>query len=310
MSEQGRFSARALVAAAMLVAPSLRGQAPTRQVGGGIEFAADLPLVESDGVPCVNVRVGDGPDLLFGIDTGNVNTCVDLRVAQSAGLGLTALAPPAPEGFFRATVPVLRLGAIAIVGTHVLAFDFAGNQMPKMAGTLAYTAFKDRIVQIDYAAHRVRISNVLSGPSVLPGPAAHFSLITFGKEGPPIVVAHGFELEGKAVSAQVDSMYTGSLLIYTASIPKLGLQALANTPATEFFALTDGGVNMKVAAAASESFLGTPLGGGKPKVYFPTPGVHEPDGLFDATVGLGLLRNAVLTLDFHDSTLSVTKPRP
>jgi hypothetical protein len=309
MSAQELFVAKALVVAAMLVTTSLKGQAPLRQAGGGIEFAADLPLVESDGVPCVNVRMGDGSDLLFGIDTGNVNTCVDLKVAKSAGLGMTAIAPPAPEGFFRATVPVLHLGSISLEGAHVLVFDFAGNQMPKMAGTIAYTAFKDRIVQIDYAAHRVRITNVLSGVAVLPGPSAHFSLITFGKEGPPIVVAQGFELEGKAVSAQLDSMYTGSLLIYTASIPKLGLQALANTPATEFFALTDGGVNMKAAAAASESFLGTALGGEKPKVYFPTPGVHEPDGLFDATVGLGLLRNAVLTLDFHDGTLSVTKPK-
>ena len=41
-------------------------------------------------------------------------------------------------------------------------------------------------------------------------------------------------------------------------------------------------------------------------VYFPTPGVHEPDGLFEATVGLGVFGKSVLTLDFHDKTLSVS----
>jgi hypothetical protein len=43
-----------------------------------------------------------------------------------------------------------------------------------------------------------------------------------------------------------------------------------------------------------------PLGNAKPKVYFPTAGVHEPDGLFDATVGLELFANAIITLDFHN----------
>jgi hypothetical protein len=41
------------------------------------------------------------------------------------------------------------------------------------------------------------------------------------------------------------------------------------------------------------------------KVYFPTESVHEPDGLFDATVGLELFRGAIVTLDFHDMTITV-----
>jgi hypothetical protein len=35
--------------------------------------------------------------------------------------------------------------------------------------------------------------------------------------------------------------------------------------------------------------------------------VHEPDGLFDATVGMELLRGVVLTLNFHDMTIGVEK---
>jgi len=273
-----------------------------------MQFAADVPLVESDGVPCVSVRIGDGPELLFGIDTGNVNSLVDTNVAKAAGLTITAIPPPVPAGYFRAIIPVLHLGTLVLEGRHALAFDFAANKMPTIAGTLAYTAFKDRIVQIDFIARRVRITGVLDRPTAIPAPSDRFSLITFGKDGPPIVVAQGFELDGRPVSAQLDTMYTGSLVIYTASIAKLGLEARAHTGSTEFFALTDGGVNMKVASAASESFHGIPLGAADRKVYFPTPGVHEPDGLFDATAGLALFRDAVLTLDFHDGTLSVTRP--
>lgn len=283
-------------------------QAP-KAPAAGITFATDVPLVESDGMPCVNAVIGDGPELLFGIDTGNVNNTLDSRVAKSAGLAVSAIPPPAPSGFFRAILPALRVGAVTLGGPHALVFDYAANQMPtKIAGTLAYTAFKDRVVQIDFAARRVQITAVLDAPAAMPSPSDRFSLITFGKEGPPIVVAQGFEINGHAVTAQVDSMYSGSLLIYSASIARLGLGDLAANGAPEFFAFTDGGVNMKAAAAGSESFHGIPLGRAHPKVYFPTSGVHEPDGLFDATVGVALFRDAVLTLDFRDGMISVSRP--
>jgi hypothetical protein len=100
-------------------------------------------------------------------------------------------------------------------------------------------------------------------------------------------------------------MYTGSVLIYTASIAKLSLRGAAQSTDTRFFALTDGGVNMREAPAQSEGFHGTILLRGGAKVYFPTEDVHEPDGLFDATVGLELFRHTVMTLNFHDMTIAL-----
>ena len=38
---------------------------------------------------------------------------------------------------------------------------------------------------------------------------------------------------------------------------------------------------------------------------FPAPGVHEPDGMFDGTVGLLALRDKIVTIDFHDLTSSI-----
>lgn len=34
-------------------------------------------------------------------------------------------------------------------------------------------------------------------------------------------------------------------------------------------------------------------------LYFATPKVHAPDGMFDGTVGAGLFAGHVLTFDFH-----------
>jgi hypothetical protein len=282
------------------------------QSGGHLKFAMEVPLLDCDGMPCVEAKIGNGPALKMGIDTGNLDSVLDAAFAEAAGLKPTTPLPAgAPAGMFRTEIPIVSVGNLKLVGVRALAMVLGDmisqNQMPHVDGTLAYTAFKDRILQIDFAARKVRISDLLTAPAGCSGACDKFSLIKFGKDGPPIVVASGFEINGKKVTAQVDTMYSGSLLVYTASIEKLQLAEAAKTDKSRDFPFTDGGVKMKEAPAEKESFRGVTLSGPAPLVYFPTPDVHEPDGLFDATVGLDLLYNTVLTLNFHDMTISLDK---
>jgi hypothetical protein len=108
------------------------------------------------------------------------------------------------------------------------------------------------------------------------------------------------------LTAQVDSLWSGNLLIYTASIDKLGLKDAAAVTATERFPFTDGGVTELKGTAKDISFSGDTLAKNAP-LYFPTPGVHEPDALFDATVGIALMKDKIVTLDFHAMTISIAK---
>jgi hypothetical protein len=282
------------------------------QSAGGRKFATEVPLLDCDGMPCVEARMGSGPNLKMGLDTGNVDSVLDTAYADAAGLKSTAPLPAgAPPGMYQTVIPSISVGSVKLtnVGTlaMVLSDMIAQKQVPQVDGTLAYTAFKDRILQIDFVARKVRISEVLTAPADCTGECDKISLIKFGKDGPPIVVADGFEINGKKVSAQIDTMYSGTLLVYTASIEKLQLVAAAKTNKSRDFPFTDGGVKMKEAPAQKESFHGLTLSGPAPLVYFPTPDVHEPDGLFDATVGIELFYRAALTLNFHDMTISVEK---
>jgi hypothetical protein len=282
------------------------------QRSGGVKFVAEVPLLDCDGMPCVEARIGSGPALKMGIDTGNVDSVLDVAFAEAAGLKPTAPLPAgAPSGMFRTTIPSISIGnaKLSNVGTLALGLSdmIAQNQMPKVDGTLAYTAFKDRALQIDFVGRKVRISEVLTASEECSGACDKISLIKFGKEGPPIVVAGGFEINGKKVSAQIDTMYSGTLLVYTASIEKLQLADAAKTTKSRDFPFTDGGVKMKEALADKEGFDSLTLSGPAPLVYFPTAEVHEPDGLFDATVGLELFYRAAVTLNFHDMTVSIEK---
>jgi hypothetical protein len=282
------------------------------QSSGGLKFAAVVPLLDCDGMPCVEARMGTGPNLKMGIDTGNVDSVLDAAYAEAAGLKSTVPLPAgAPSGMFRTMIPSISLGSVRLTNVRALAMGLsemiAQNQMPHVDGTLSYTAFKDRVLQIDFVGRKVRISEVLTGPVECTGACGKISLIKFGNEGPPIVVADGFEINGQKVSAQVDTMYSGTLLVYTASIEKLQLGTAAKTDKSRDFPFTDGGVKMKEAPANKEGFRGLVLSGPAPLVYFPSPDVHEPDGLFDATVGLELFYKAAVTLNFHDMTISVEK---
>ena len=316
-----RFCYYVATAAATLLPMAVTTPAQTAPAGAApTKFAAEVALLDCDGVPCIEARIGEGKALKLALDTGNVSSVLDKDVADAAGLKPTKAMPAgAPAGMFITAIPAVHIGTptggtgevtLREVPTLGLSLGemIGQKQMPDVAGTLAYTAFKDRVVQLDFVAHKVRISELLTKPAECAGVCDKFSLITFGKKGPPMVVAQGFAINGKPVTAQVDTMYTGTMLVYTPSIDKLGLSDAAKSQKTENFPFTDGGVDMKSAPVNKESFQNTTLGVSAPIVYFPTPDVHEPDGMFDATVGLGLFYGSVLTLDFRDMTISVVKP--
>lgn len=270
-------------------------------------WATDVPLSACDGVPCVMAQVGSAPPALAVIDTGDVATVVD--TSQAAAIGFDS--KPDATGHMRAAHPNVQIGDVTLENAVAIALpisDFmAKGQMPHASATIAYSAFKDRIVQLDFVHHRLRISAPQPASAPCSASCGALHLITFGKKGPPIVVADGFSVNGKPITVQIDSVFTGGLLIYDASIGKLGLHD-ASTAATqtEKIAFTDGGVTMRRSTAKDVGFGGESLAQDA-ALYFPTDGVHQPDALFDGTVGLMLLQGNLVTLDFHAMTMTIAK---
>lgn len=301
------------IAGIAILWPNGEAFAQAASKSGALRFATEVRLLDCDGLPCVEARIGTGPVLKMSLDTGNVDSVLEASVAEAAGLKASSPMPEgAPAGMMRTEIPAIRVGEVQLVNVPTIAMSLgqmiSQNQMPHVDGTLAYTAFKNRVLQIDFAARKVRISDVLTSSVECSSACDKISLIKFGNDGPPIVVANGFQINGKGVTAQVDTMYAGSLLVYSHAIERLRLTEAAKTNKSREFPFTDGGVQMKEAPAQEEAFHGLTLSGSAPVVYFPTAEVHEPDGLFDATVGIDLFHEATLTLNFRDMTILVAKP--
>ena len=267
----------------------------------------ELAFHDCRGLICVDVALdGANPRTLL-LDTGNVNSILTTEAAKALDWKIDAYLRDGKP------VPGLNTSGPHHVGTSpgeseakflVIDRKEFGDDPPPADGTLAYTFFKDRVLQIDYPQHRIRFSDVLTSTAVASGPGK-LSLITFGTKGPPIVVGSPFSVNGKSVRAQIDTCYTGTLLVYDNALANLGLKKSGKP---EFFPDTDGGVTMLAAQASSLGFGPRKFSQQQPIIYFVGTGknpVHQPYGLFEATVGNALFAHSVLTLDFHSMTMDV-----
>ncbi len=267
---------------------------------------AHAKLSMCDGLPCVDGQVA-GKHVRLAFDTGNPNSALNLKAAEALGLKLEAVngADGKPiAGFQKGTATNVTVGDIVLPKITFLVVDLSSaigaKTFPDIDGTLAYGAFKDRLVQVDYPASVFSASEPLTSAFACPGFCGDIALITFGHRGPPIVTTTGFTVNGKPTVVQVDTMFTGTLLVFPTSVEKLGLTTEAQSKETQYFAFTDEGVDM-FRAAANELGFGPKTLATKVPLYFAGPKVHLPDGLFDGTVGADLLTPHKVTFDFHDN---------
>jgi hypothetical protein len=261
-------------------------------------------MLECSGLPCVDVTAGAGLHVRMLIDTGNARSILDRAVAQRLGLKLEPFVgrdgKVHPE-YATATLAGVKIGGGALGDLPVLVIDLAADvkkgEMPDAEGTLSYTAFAERRLRMDYAHHRVEFSDVLTQKDNGPPDSGDISLPTFGQHGPPIVVTTAFSVNDRPISVQIDTLYAGTLLIYPESVQRLGLSLQQTAKAMRTFPFTDGGVQMIEGSAERIAFGGRGLAD-HARLYFATPGVHTPDGMFDGTVGQELFTGHAVTFDF------------
>jgi predicted aspartyl protease len=266
---------------------------------------ATTPMLECSGLPCVDVSISGAAHLKMLIDTGNQTSMLDKATAEKLGLPLKPVLGPDGKpypGYSIATARNIQLGSIPLGDIDFLVADvqpdIKNGSFPVADGTLTYTAFHDRMLRLNYKERVIGLSEVMTTDARCPHFCGTVTHPTFGEKGPPIVVTTGFNVNGKPVTVQIDTLYTGTMLIYPTSVEKLGLPAQANAATKRNFPFTDGGVEMIEGRAATESF-GTKVLKQDATLYFATPKVHAPDGMFDGTVGHELFTGHVLTFDFH-----------
>jgi Aspartyl protease len=265
---------------------------------------AQVNLIDCSGLAGISVQLAAGKPSTLLLDTGNAISILNLKEAKN--LGLTLEPYRSEDGtvipnYFLSTVDNVALGALRLAQVTFLVVDLQkgidSGIFPAAAGTLSYVALRDRVLTIDYNHRTLRLSE--PGAEVAaPENAGLLRFPTFGRKGPAIVTTNGFLVNGQPVIVQIDTMFSGTMLIYSPSVDKLGLTAEAGSTNIQKFPYTDGGVDMIKGKARAESFGDKELVANAP-LYFATAKVHQPDGMFDGTVGQGLFTGRTVTFDFH-----------
>ena len=113
----------------------------------------------------------------------------------------------------------------------MLVVDFVGDgleakdQIPKADGSLAYTAFKDRLLRDGLCgAEEFGFRRVLSGGVACPGVWCVDDANVWEERVryDPWCATGFFAVNGKEITAQIDSLFGGTMLIYPTSVEKLG----------------------------------------------------------------------------------------
>jgi len=294
-------------------APSPVVEVPPRMV--------DVPLLDCSGLPCVELTAGSGKTLRLLIDLGEANAYLETKAAQTLGLDLQSL--KGSDGgdiseVQQTVVPGARLGDLPLGDFPFMVLDTTpqpdkpGEKTEPLPGdgALTYRAFQNRMVEMDLAKRVLRISEPQTAAQPCPHECSDLVIKHVGHWGPVTLTAAGFTVNGQPVEVQLDTLFTGTMLIYPESVEKLALKKESKAKAKEPFPYTQGGLKLARGDGGAVSFRGIPLLQDGP-LYFGTKGTNLPAVQYDATVGLGVLGRATATFDFKGMQfwMDSTSPR-
>ncbi len=271
-----------------------------------------IQLQNCSALLCVDMTTGSGKTLHLVLDLGERNAYLSLSGAKSLGLDIQPLKGKdgnAIPDVQQTIVPGAKLGDLPMGDFPFMVIDTApdaSQQEPGNAGmakplpgdgALTYGAFQNRIVQLDIANHVLRVSEPQSDAQPCPHDCSDLITKHFGQFGPVTITADGFAVNGQPVDAQIDTLFTGTMLIYPASVEKLGLKKQAKSKDKQVFPYIHDGIELAQSNGASESYRNIPLAQNAP-LFFPLKNEAFVNMQFDATVGDALLSHAVATFDF------------
>ncbi|HWF48850.1 MAG TPA: hypothetical protein VG168_17715 [Bryobacteraceae bacterium] len=285
----------------------------------------EVQLFDCSGIPCVDMTIGSAggeiKTLRLLIDTSGPNAYLDSRIAASMNLDVKPMAgadgKPIEE-IQQTVAPGAKLGDLPMGDFPFLVLnlndsDNSGSLTKRKAaplpgdGALTFGSFRNRIVQLDFRNHVMRVSEPITTPQPVPANSADLIVKHFGNYGPATIVTPGFSVNGRLIEAQIDTLFTGTILIYPESVNKLVLEKQSKARKKEDFPFW-GGVKLVRGNAEAEGFGNLELLQNAP-LYFATPdaATHTPEGQFDATVGVALLSGTAMTLDFVDKKIWVER---
>lgn len=268
----------------------------------------EVPLLDCSGLPCLEMSTASGKTLRLLISMAEANAYLDIKAAQGLGANLQGLKTDANADVSQVqqtVVPGAKIGDLPMGDFPFMVLDTTPtptvlNDKPApfpADGALTFRSFQRRVLQIDYAHHLVRISEPLDTAQPCPQTCTDLVPKHIGESGPVTLTTSGFSVNGQPINVQLDTLFTGTMVIYPDSVKKLDLKKLAKAKHKEMFPYFQGGMKLGQAEGVTESYQSIQFGTDLPLYFFTTD--DNPTAVsYDATVGNGLLNRGTAVFDF------------
>jgi hypothetical protein len=270
----------------------------------------EIPLLDCSGLPCLEMISTSGKTIKLVIDTAEPNSFLDIKVAQT----LDPNVKPIKSGndtdisqVQQTTVAGARIGDLPMGDFPFMAIDTSPDSTQPKAkdipafpadGALGFRAFENRILQIDYTRHRIRLSEPLDQPEPCPQTCTDLIIKHFGNYGPVTLTTTGFSVNGQPLEVQLDTQFSGTILVYPDWVKKLGLKKLAKAKHKGVFPFLQGGLKLAEAEGGGNvMYQSVQLGQDLPLYFFDSSDEHTDPVNFGATVGSGLFARCTAVFD-------------
>lgn len=297
-----------LLIASTLAAQSVAAQPPMHEV----------PLLNCSGLPCVELTSSKVNVLRLVIDLASVHGYINLDAARSRNLPLTPLQSADGKGISavqQTVVPGAKLGNVVLGDFPFMVMDISADQTGKKKdvwfpadGALAFGSFDNRRIQLDWNKHVLRISDPLPDNVPCPRDCRDLKSQPFVPYGPRTLVAQGFEIQGKPVTAQIDTLFGGTMLLYPNATGFIDQSNLERSKHKQEFPFAQGGLKLTQAQTVDYTFDKDPVLNDASVYLWPDKGPTAPDATFNATVGSGLLSRDLFTFDFKSWKIWMEPP--
>src|SRR5258706_1260596 len=253
----------------------------------------------------VTVKIaGKGPYQML-LDTDTDPSAIDLAAAKEMGLGLDSRSYAATGGgSVPQTVQLTRLPSVEL-GT-IIAKDVAAGaiDLKKLSdklerpihGVLGYTFLKDRIIQIDYPASKLRffVESPYAGIQNQPNTVNKIAVAFRYDSG---VLIDSVFINGQKLKATLDTGSSGTFALTPEAVAILGLEDQAQDGAGEKSVGYNGEYENKFGVLKAVR-IGRLSLESAPASFWPTGAGHDK-AKFQVNIGNGFFKDYLVTFDFR-----------
>jgi len=261
------------------------------------EFVANQILVQ--------VKIaGKGPYSML-LDTDTDPSAIDVALASELGLKLDAKSYPASGGGTETTVfqltslPSVELGGVMAKSVLAGAIDLkklAAKIERPIRGLLGYSFLKDRIIQIDYPASKIRFYAEFPYPGIKLAPnTVNKIAMSFRYDGG--VLIDSVFVNGQKLKGTLDTGSSGTFALTPEGVAMLGLEEEAEKGAGEKSVGYNGEFESKSGVLKSVR-IGRLAVDSAPASFWPTGAGHDKRN-FQVNIGNGFFKDYLMTFDFR-----------